>query len=118
MSAKKKQSPKEKTKEPSKDIPNSAVTKEQVVKILQTVEDPELHVDIYTLELIYDIQILKEKIAITMTLTSPQCPAGDMILADMKQRLKKLKGIKDVDVKITFDPPWAPSEDLRALLGV
>ena len=94
------------------------VKEQEVVKVLKDVKDPELGVDVWTLGLVYNIFIEKTGIKIRMTLTSPMCPYGPMIIADVKQRVGSLKGIKKVDVEITFNPPWKPSEDVRLLLGV
>ena len=93
------------------------VKKEDVIDVLKTIEDPELFMDIYTLELIYDVQV-GPKVKVVMTLTSPQCPAGESIIREVREKVKKIKGVEDVEVELTFSPPWEPSEDLRAMLGV
>jgi metal-sulfur cluster biosynthetic enzyme len=99
--------------------PKEEPTKEAVIEILKSVEDPELFIDIYTLELIYDVIINPKDIKVVMTLTSPQCPAGEVIPYEIKEKIKqKYKHIKKVEVQITFSPPWQPSEDLRAMLGL
>ncbi len=94
------------------------VTQEQVVQQLKKVQDPELGVDVWTLGLIYTITIEKTKVIIKMTLTSPMCPYGPVMITDVQQRVKELKGIKEVKVDITFNPPWKPSDEVRELLGV
>lgn len=94
------------------------VTEQQVIQQLKKVQDPELGVDIWTLGLVYTITLKKTNILICMTLTSPMCPYGPMLVADVHHRVKELQGVKDVKVDITFDPPWKPSEEVRALLGV
>jgi len=94
------------------------VTQQQVIQQLKKVQDPELGIDVWSLGLVYTITLEKAKVFIKMTLTSPMCPYGPMLIADVQQRVKELKGIKDVKVDITFNPPWKPSEDVRALLGV
>ena len=53
-----------------------------------------------------------------MTFTSPGCPYGPALLADTKQKLSEINGIKDVNVEVVFEPPWEPSEDLRSMFGV
>lgn len=92
------------------------VTKEQVIEVLKKCNDPELQIDIWTLELVYDIQLEEDKIHIKMTFTSPMCPYGPMLVDEVKTKLEAL-GVK-VEVEVVFDPPWKPSDDLRALLGV
>lgn len=93
------------------------ITEEQVIEVLKTVNDPEIGVDVWTLELIYNINIKDDKINIKMTFTSPLCPYGPMILEEIKQKLNNLKP-KEVNIEVVFSPPWQPSEELRATLGV
>ncbi len=93
-------------------------TKEDVIQMLETVDDPEIGVDIWTMGLIYDIDIQnKDDIKITMTYTSPMCPLGEHIKEDIRESLKLLK-FKNIDINVTFDPPWQPSEELKAALGL
>ena len=81
----------------------------------------KLPVDVYELGLIYDIQILPINNAhILMTLTSPNCPAAESIPADVKNRVEMIKEINEVDVEITFDPPYSSdlmSEEAKLELG-
>jgi len=92
--------------------------KADAVKALKKVEDPEIRLDIHTLGLIYDIKInSNNQIDITMTLTSPTCPFGPTILRLTKESLTKT-GFKNPNIELVFDPPWAPSEDVKLLLGV
>ena len=93
------------------------VTKEEVEDALKQVEDPELGIDIWTLGLIYGINIEDNKIKIKMTFTTPMCPYGPILVDEVKTKLEA-KGAKEVDVEIVFEPPWEPSEELRAILGV
>ena len=53
-----------------------------------------------------------------MTLTTPMCPYGPMLIEEIRARVRDLKGVREVEVEVTFDPPWQPSEQLRATLGV
>ncbi len=92
--------------------------KNQVIKILKSVQDPEIGIDIYTLGLIYDIGMNNNDINIKMTFTSPMCPYGPQLLEQIKEKLGKIKGVKKVNLEVVFDPPWRPSEELRAMLGV
>jgi len=93
-------------------------TKEQIIEILKTVNDPEIGVDVYTLELIYNIDILENDVKIKMTFTTPMCPYGPMLLEEIRARVSELEDVKGVDIEVTFDPPWQPSAELRAVLGV
>lgn len=94
------------------------ISKETIKKYLEMVLDPELGIDIYSLGLIYDIEIVDEKrVHITMTYTTPLCPAGPIIQEDIKNTLEPL-GFEYVDIEITFDPPWKPPTDLRTMLGL
>ena len=94
------------------------IDKKKVIEMLETVMDPEVGVDIWTMGLVYDISIVDEKnIKIIMTYTSPMCPLGDEIKADVRQAMKVL-GFEDVEIEVTFEPPWEPSKELREALGV
>ncbi len=87
--------------------------KEQVVEALKTVYDPEIPVDIYELGLIYEISVFPvNNIYILMTLTSPNCPAAETIPMDVETRVKEIEGVNDVNVEITFDPPY--SQDMMS----
>jgi metal-sulfur cluster biosynthetic enzyme len=95
-----------------------AVTKEQIIEQLKLCLDPELLIDVHTLGLIYDIRIKEDLLEIDMTFTFPGCPYGPMLKEDVTNKLKAIKGVKDVKLNITFDPPWKPSDELRAMLGM
>ena len=93
-------------------------SKEQVIEMLETVFDPEVGVDIWTMGLIYDISIKGDKtIAITMTFTTPLCPLGQQIKEDIQESMRML-GFEKITITVTFDPPWQPSEELRQALGI
>lgn len=93
-------------------------TKEDAIEVLKKINDPEIGIDVYTLELIYDVKVENGKAKILMTLTTPMCPYGPMLIEEIKAKISDIKGIKNVEVEVTFDPPWQPSEQLRATLGV
>lgn len=93
-------------------------TKEEVIAVLEKIEDPEIGIDIWTLEMIYDIKIENGSVKILMTLTTPACPYGPMIINQVKEEVAKLHSVKEVEVEVTFNPPWTPSPQLRATLGV
>lgn len=95
--------------------------KEEIIRAIKTVHDPEIPVDVYELGLIYDIRILPiNNVHILITLTSPACPAAESIPKDIKDRVKMIKEINDVEVEITFDPPYTTdlmSEEAKLELG-
>lgn len=93
-------------------------TKDDVIEALKTIVDPELYIDIWTLGLIYDIQLENGKSDITMTFTSIACPAGPYLVQEIKEKLQALEGIEEVNVEVVFQPPWQPSEELKALMGI
>lgn len=87
--------------------------KECVVKALKDVYDPEIPVDIYELGLIYDIKIYPvNNVYVQMTLTSPSCPSAGEIPAEAEQRIRAITGVNDVQVELTFDPPY--SQDMMS----
>lgn len=93
------------------------ITQEELIDVLKSVEDPEIHLDVWTLGLIYDTKISKDSVKILMTFTSPFCPYGPQLLEEMQEKIED-KGVKKVDIEVTFDPPWQPSEELREMLGL
>lgn len=94
---------------------------EEVLRVLKTVFDPEIPVDIYNLGLIYGIYIDEAgKCTITMTLTAPSCPAGEFIVEDIRQKVSAVEGISEVEVNIVFEPEWDKSmmsEEAKVELG-
>ena len=100
-----------------------AVTREQIIEVLKGIEDPELFLDIWFLGLIYNIDLERteeqqSKVKIEMTFTSPMCPAGPLLIDKVKTGIQALAGVKEVEVKIVFNPPWQPSDEVKALLGL
>lgn len=93
-------------------------TKDEVIEALKTVEDPEIFLDIWFLGLIYGIEIEEKRVAITMTFTSPMCPAGPMLIEQIKEVVKVLPDVETVDVTVTFSPPWEPSDEVKGMLGM
>lgn len=80
---------------------------EKIVKMLKTVFDPEIPVNVYDLGLIYNIDISDEAQAkIDMTLTAPNCPAADFIIEDIRIKLESIEGLKSVDINLVFEPEW------------
>jgi metal-sulfur cluster biosynthetic enzyme len=97
------------------------VSEEVVMEALKEVYDPELHYNIVDLGLVYDVNVKDGDVHIVMTLTTPACPIGPMIIAQIEEMVRVLPGVKDVDVELTFDPMWSPeliSEEARADLGL
>ena len=93
-------------------------TREQVIEILETIFDPEIGIDIWTMGLIYDIQIKSEKeIFVLMTFTTPACPAGPALKNEVTDNMRGL-GFDKVDIEVTFEPPWKPPQILREALGL
>ncbi len=81
---------------------------EQIVRMLRTVFDPEIPVNIYDLGLVYKIDLSDDgkHLVVDMTLTAPNCPAVDFIVEDVRMKLESIEGIEDVQVNVVFDPPW------------
>ena len=80
---------------------------EKIVKMLKTVYDPEIPVNVYDLGLIYKIDHDDNAcLRLDMTLTAPNCPAADFILEDIRMKLESIEGIKSVDVNLVFEPEW------------
>ncbi|MEK9750744.1 MAG: SUF system Fe-S cluster assembly protein [Flavobacteriaceae bacterium] len=95
---------------------------EKIVKVLKTIFDPEIPVDIYELGLIYDVLVNEDnEVRILMTLTSPNCPVAETLPVEVEEKVKSIDEIKDVEVEITFDPPWTQdlmSEEAKLELGL
>lgn len=86
---------------------NTLQLEEAIVKMLKTVYDPEIPVNVYDLGLIYSIDINDEGcVKIDMTLTAPNCPAADFIIEDIRMKLESIEGIKSVDINLVFEPEW------------
>ena len=82
----------------------------EIVLTLKNIYDPEIPVNIYDLGLIYEIEFDPEGVAnIRMTLTAPNCPMADMLIDDINTQVKKIKGVKEVNIVLTFDPVWDKS---------
>ena len=95
---------------------------EKIVKVLKTIYDPEIPVDIYELGLIYDVMVNEDfDVKILMTLTSPNCPVAETLPVEVEEKIKSIDEIKDAEVEITFDPPWSHelmSEEAKLELGM
>ena len=92
-----------------------------IVQVLKSIYDPEIPVNVYDLGLIYNVDIDKDNNAnIVMTLTAPGCPVVDILVDDITQAAQAVEGIENVNVELTFEPPWDKSmmsEEARLELG-
>lgn len=80
---------------------------EDIVAMLKTVFDPEIPVDVYSLGLVYNIDLTDDGVAnIDMTLTAPNCPAADYIFEDIRQKVESVEGVTSANVKLVFEPEW------------
>ena len=95
---------------------------EKIVKVLKSIYDPEIPVDIYELDLIYDVFVNEDNnVKILMTLTTPNCPVAETLPVEVEDKVKSLKMVNDAEVEITFDPPWTQelmSEEAKLELGM
>ena len=94
---------------------------EKIVKVLKTIFDPEIPVDIYELGLIYDVFVNEDRdVKILMTLTTPNCPVAETLPVEVEEKVKSINEVNDAEVEITFDPPWTQdlmSEEAKLELG-
>jgi len=95
---------------------------EKIITTIKTIFDPEIPVDIYELGLIYDIMVNENfDVKILMTLTTPNCPVAETLPVDAEEKVKTVQGVKDVEVEITFEPPWSQdlmSDEAKLELGI
>ena len=95
-------------------------SRDEVMEVLRQVEDPELGMDIVDLGLLYEVEVEDSKAKVTYSLTSMGCPAGPLIAQDIDSAVRQVAGIQDVELELTFDPPWTPdrmSDDAKFILG-
>jgi metal-sulfur cluster biosynthetic enzyme len=93
---------------------NDTLTPEAVFTALGTILDPEFGLSIVELGLIYDVQISDEQVTAVMTLTSPYCPAGDVIMGGVQSVLERIGGRRTTRVQLTWEPAWTPARMTRA----
>lgn len=92
---------------------DTAEMKQRVVNAIKLVYDPEIPVDVYELGLIYEITVYPvNNVYILMTLTSPNCPSAESIPSEVKERVQEIEGVSNVEVELTFDPPY--SQDMMS----
>ena len=96
--------------------------KETVISVLKKIYDPEIPIDIWTLHLIYGVDVDEEgNVKIVMTVTAPNCPVAETLPAEVKTRVQAIMGVKKVGVELTFDPVWSIdmlSDETKADLGL
>jgi len=86
---------------------NPLTVEDQIVRMLKTVYDPEIPINIYDLGLIYNIDVQDGGVVtVTMTLTAPNCPLADFIVADVQMKLESIESVKSVKINLVFTPPW------------
>ena len=94
---------------------------EDIVKMLRTVFDPEIPVDVYSLGLIYNIDVQENgNVRIDMTLTAPSCPASEFLMEDIRMKVESVEGVKSLDIQLVFEPEWNKdmmSEEAKLELG-
>ena len=94
---------------------------EEIVKVLKTIFDPEIPVDIYELGLIYDVFVNEDNdVKVLMTLTTPNCPVAESLPLEVKNKINDMDDVKSAEVEMTFDPPWNKdlmSEEAKLELG-
>ena len=106
--------------EPAVEPADGAVSPEQVKLALRRVKDPELHLNVVDLGLVYDVRVDGSAVTVDMSLTSPGCPSGPEIVGDVEKEARTVEGVEDVTVNIVWSPMWTPDRiepRVRAYLG-
>src|ERR1700675_4282569 len=85
-----------------------SISREQITQALRAVFDPELGMSVLDLGLIYGMEIEAGRVSITMTLTAQGCPLHESLTEWVRRAISKVPGVEDVQVAVTFDPPWTP----------
>ena len=94
----------------SEEIIETADLGDKIVGVLKSIFDPEIPVDIYELGLIYDVFVNEDsEVKILMTLTTPNCPVAESLPKEVKDSVKEVKNVKDVELDLVWDPPWDKS---------
>ncbi|PLX02440.1 MAG: SUF system Fe-S cluster assembly protein [Marinilabiliales bacterium] len=95
---------------------------DKIIVVLKNIYDPEIPVNIYELGLVYEVKVEENgKAHVLMTLTTPNCPVAESLPAQVKEEISYLTGITEVDLELTFDPPWDQelmSEEAKLELGL
>lgn len=102
----------------------AGVGKQQVWDAISVVQDPELRLGIVELGLVYDVELANDdrEVTVKMTLTSPMCPVGPMLMNAVHENVAMLPGVENVSVELVWDPPWDPrimaSDEVKDALGI
>ncbi len=100
---------------------NKRALEDRIIQVIKTIYDPEIPVDIFELGLIYEVEVKDDgNVFILMTLTSPSCPVAESLPAEVEDKVRGVKGVKDAKLELTFDPPWSKemiSEEAQLELG-
>jgi metal-sulfur cluster biosynthetic enzyme len=104
-------------------MPSATITSEDVMEKLQPIEDPEIHISVVDLGLIYDVEVSEDNVVdVTFTLTTPACPLGPVLVGRIQDAIMDIEGVKDVNAYLTFTPPWDPrtmaSDEVKMQLGM
>jgi len=95
---------------------------EKIIRVIKTIFDPEIPVDIYELGLIYDVFVNEDlEVKILMTLTTPNCPVAETLPVEVEEKVMSIDEVKSASVEITFDPPWSKdlmSDEAKLELGL
>jgi metal-sulfur cluster biosynthetic enzyme len=97
------------------------VTKDNILSALKEVYDPEIPINVVDMGLIYDVKIAKDRAIIRMTLTNPSCPMGSVITQMVKEKAESVKGVKEAEIELVFEPRWTPemmSAETRKKFGI
>jgi len=96
------------------------VTDEAVTQALRDVYDPEIGVNVVDLGLVYRVEVHGENVDVDMGMTTPACPAADMLVETAEQAIRAIDGVREVHVELVWDPPWTPDrmdDDIKRALG-
>ncbi len=104
----------------NKENATTAISEGQIYEVLRECYDPEIPVNIVDLGLIYDVKIIDDWVGVKMTLTSPGCGMSGMISQNARNRVLRVPGVKDADIRIVWEPAWSParmSDEAKKKLG-
>ncbi|HET7371189.1 MAG TPA: metal-sulfur cluster assembly factor [Gammaproteobacteria bacterium] len=90
----------------------ATVSVEQVTDALHDVIDPELGYNIVDLGLVYDVEVVNDALKVTMTMTTPGCPAQDYIMNGVQERALMIPGVEAIDIDLVWEPRWSPQEHM------
>lgn len=97
------------------------IDKEKVIDVLKKINDPEIQFDIWSLGLIYNVEVEGSKVKILMTFTTPMCPYGPALMDDIRRQVSAIEDVGEVVIELTFTPVWSPermTEEAKIALGI